>query len=33
MHVPVEIDRPFRFNPITNFGLKRSPISVLSERI
>jgi hypothetical protein len=32
VHVPVEIDRPFRFNPITDFGLARSPISVLSDR-
>ncbi|WP_395338472.1 Fur family transcriptional regulator [Ningiella sp. W23] len=32
VHVSVEIDRPFRFNPLTDFGLKRSPISVLSDR-
>ena len=33
MHVSVEIDRLFRFNPIVYFGLKRSSISVLSEQI
>ena len=33
VHVSVEIDRLFRFNPIVYFGLKRSSISVLSEQI
>lgn len=33
LHVSVEIDRLFRFNPIVYFGLKRSSISVLSEQI
>jgi hypothetical protein len=31
LHASVEIDHPFRFNPITDFGLKRSPVSVLSD--
>ncbi|CAI4165622.1 hypothetical protein ALT1545_40012 [Alteromonas macleodii] len=30
MHVPAHSDHPFRFNPITDFGLIRSLISVLS---
>ena len=30
MHVPAHSDHPFRFIPITDFGLIRSPISVLS---
>lgn len=30
VHVPAHSDHPFRFNPITDFGLIRSPISVLS---
>ena len=32
MHVPAHSDHPFRFNPITDFGLIRSPISVLSDQ-
>tara|TARA_R110002167_G_scaffold298619_10_gene502946 strand:- start:2141 stop:2758 length:618 start_codon:yes stop_codon:yes gene_type:complete len=32
LHASVEFDHPFRFNPITDFGLKRSPVSVLSDR-
>ena len=27
VHVPALSDHPFRFNPITDFGLIRSPIS------
>jgi hypothetical protein len=30
VHVSLETGHPFRFNPATGFGLKRSPISVLS---
>ncbi|WP_395343172.1 hypothetical protein PN836_002810 [Ningiella sp. W23] len=33
MHVSVEIDPSFRFNPIIDFDLKRSPISVLFDQI
>ncbi len=32
MHVPALSDHPFRFNPITDFGLIRSPISELSDQ-
>jgi len=32
LHVPAHSDHPFRFNPITDFGLIRSPISVLSDQ-
>ena len=32
LHVSAELDHPFRFNPIADFGLKRSPISVLSDQ-
>jgi hypothetical protein len=32
LHASVEFDHSFRFNPITDFGLKRSPVSVLSDR-
>jgi hypothetical protein len=32
LHVPAHSDHPFRFNPITDFGLIRSPISALSEQ-
>jgi len=32
MHVPAHSDHPFRFNPITDFGLIRSPISELSDQ-
>ena len=32
VHVPALSDHPFRFNPITDFGLIRSPISELSDQ-
>ena len=32
LHVPAHSDHPFRFNPITDFGLIRSPISELSDQ-
>ena len=32
VHVPAHSDHPFRFNPITDFGLIRSPISELSDQ-
>ncbi len=32
VHVPAHSDHPFRFNPITDFGLIRSPISALSDQ-
>jgi len=32
MHVPAQFDHPFRFNPITDFGLIRSLISDLSDQ-
>ena len=31
MHVSDESEHSFRFNPITHFGLNRSPVSVLSD--
>ncbi len=32
LHVPAQFDHPFRFNPITDFGLIRSLISDLSDQ-
>jgi len=32
MHVPAHSDHPFRFNPISDFGLIRSLISALSDQ-
>ncbi|PYE30346.1 hypothetical protein DFP83_11819, partial [Idiomarina fontislapidosi] len=31
VHVSDESEHSFRFNPITHFGLNRSPVSVLSD--
>ena len=31
LHVSDESEHSFRFNPITHFGLNRSPVSVLSD--
>jgi len=32
VHVPAHSDHPFRFNPISDFGLIRSLISALSDQ-